>query len=155
MEFKLAINCDNPAFDNASSEVARILRELADRIDGHPHFSAGHSQPVMDANGNEVGGFVIEADDPEDDEDDEDLSPRWTEPDEGDLVTSDYLWFHEHGMSRPRPVVVAGCSDGSKDWIKAVKGYMDSQNFWPNVWYQGERGEWNLLDLETGKFAKD
>ena len=50
------IKCDNDAFANdASSEVARILRTLAERIDGHPHFSPGFSQPLRDANGNSVG----------------------------------------------------------------------------------------------------
>ena len=36
-------------------EAARILRQLAKRIDDHPHFSTGHDQALHDANGNSVG----------------------------------------------------------------------------------------------------
>jgi len=53
---------DNAAFtdnDDPSHEAARILRDLAQRIDGHPHFSPGHSQALHDANGNEVGSAVV------------------------------------------------------------------------------------------------
>lgn len=61
MKFVLTFRMENAAFEeDASIEAARILRELADRIEGHPHFSEGHSQPVRDLNGNEVGGFFID-----------------------------------------------------------------------------------------------
>ena len=51
---------DNAAFEgDPSQETARIIRKLADRIDGQPHFSPGHSQPLMDINGNEVGWFDV------------------------------------------------------------------------------------------------
>jgi len=60
MNIKVEINTDNAAFeDNESQETARILRSLAERIDGHPHFSPGHCQPLRDYNGNEVGHFDI------------------------------------------------------------------------------------------------
>jgi len=60
MQFELVIKCTNEAFqDNESYETARILRELAKRIEGHPYFSLGHSQPIYDANGNKVGDFDI------------------------------------------------------------------------------------------------
>lgn len=64
MNFKLNINCDNAAFTGEESygpcyEVARILREVADRINGHLHFSPGHSQSIRDINGNQVGGFDV------------------------------------------------------------------------------------------------
>lgn len=56
METWIKISMDNDAFvDNQTGETARILRNLADRIDGHPHFSAGHDQALRDINGNEVG----------------------------------------------------------------------------------------------------
>jgi hypothetical protein len=59
-EFKLNINMENDTFvENPSEEVARILRDLADRIKGHSNFSKGHSQPLRDINGNTVGGFDI------------------------------------------------------------------------------------------------
>ncbi len=60
MNIKIDINTDNVAFtDNESQETTRILRNLANRIDGHPHFSPGHCQPLRDYNGNEVGHFDI------------------------------------------------------------------------------------------------
>lgn len=60
MNIKIDINTDNAAFeDNESQEVSRILRGLVDRIDGHPHFSPGHCQPLQDSDGNTVGYFDI------------------------------------------------------------------------------------------------
>lgn len=60
MDVTIKINCGNAAFeDQESSEVARILRELVRRIDGHPDFLPGHSQPLRDINGNTVGSFDI------------------------------------------------------------------------------------------------
>lgn len=56
MELIIKINMDNAAFEeDASAEAGRILRALAERIDGHPHFSPGHDQALRDINGNEVG----------------------------------------------------------------------------------------------------
>lgn len=61
MTFTLKIKMDNSAFEYDNSlEVARIIKECAERIDGHPNFSPGHSQPLYDVNGNEVGDFVVE-----------------------------------------------------------------------------------------------
>lgn len=42
-----------------ASKSTGTLRALADRIDGHPHFSSGHSQALRDINGNEVGNAVV------------------------------------------------------------------------------------------------
>ena len=47
--------------DDPSREVARILRDVAKTVDGHPHLSAGHSQPIFDRNGKECGYFWIDA----------------------------------------------------------------------------------------------
>ncbi len=56
MQAIVKINCDNDAFEeNPGGEFAAILRALANRIEGQPHFSPGHSQPLRDANGNRVG----------------------------------------------------------------------------------------------------
>ena len=61
MRFELNFSMDNAAFEELPSvEAARILRDLAERIEYHPHFSPGHSQPVCDLNGNEVGSFAVE-----------------------------------------------------------------------------------------------
>lgn len=56
MEVWISITTDNDAFvDNETHEIARILVDLAGRIDGHPHFSDGHEQHLRDYNGNKVG----------------------------------------------------------------------------------------------------
>lgn len=62
MKVEIKIVCDNAAFvdnDEPSVEVARILHELANRIEHHPHFSPGHDQALHDINGNEVGYLVV------------------------------------------------------------------------------------------------
>ena len=56
MKLRIEITIDNAAFGECPDmEAARILRDLADRIDGHPNFSPGHEQALRDLNGNEVG----------------------------------------------------------------------------------------------------
>ena len=51
------INCDNEAFDGANgSEIARILRKLADKIDG---TDVAESIMLQDINGNTVGAFTV------------------------------------------------------------------------------------------------
>ena len=56
----LELKMDNAAFeDDPTQEAARILRALAERIDGHPHFSPGHDQALHDRNGNEVGYATV------------------------------------------------------------------------------------------------
>lgn len=60
MKLDITIKMDNAAFeDDGGAEAARILRELANKIDGHPHFSEGHSNALYDANGNEVGTAIV------------------------------------------------------------------------------------------------
>jgi len=46
------------AVDDPSRQVASLLRHLADRIDGHPHFSPGHSQPLL-VSGDEIGSLDV------------------------------------------------------------------------------------------------
>jgi hypothetical protein len=53
--FKLEINTDNAAFEPTwVGEVARLLRETADRIEGSPSPDIGH---LRDTNGNSIGGW--------------------------------------------------------------------------------------------------
>lgn len=60
MNITIIINTDNAAFeDDPTIEVARILYDLAERVEGHPHFSPGHDQPLRDINGNEVGYVTV------------------------------------------------------------------------------------------------
>jgi hypothetical protein len=50
MNFKLSIDCDNDAFEDCNTELSRILRELADKLDN------GVTQAILrDYNGNTVG----------------------------------------------------------------------------------------------------
>lgn len=59
--FALYIRLDDDIFGagEASYEVAQLLRDLAKRIEGHPHFHDGHSQAIISAHGNTVGHFHI------------------------------------------------------------------------------------------------
>ena len=66
MRMLIEMKMENAAFADGgngdpSYEAARILRDLAQRIEGHPHFSVGHEQALQDANGNEVGTMDIVA----------------------------------------------------------------------------------------------
>jgi hypothetical protein len=76
----------------------------------------------------------------------EEEEPTDDEPEEGDYITTDYQTFYQYGRS-----VVKTDSVG---WTVAVKRHMDEEQFWPNVWFQGERGGYDLLSLETGGFTQ-
>ena len=61
MSFKLSIKTDNAAFTNEDTgedaphaEVARLLREVADRVEGGDDHGV-----IMDVNGNNVGTFSL------------------------------------------------------------------------------------------------
>lgn len=54
MKFKLEIDCDNAAFEDPGTEVARILHDLADRVGQHMPVR-GDSFVLYDINGNKVG----------------------------------------------------------------------------------------------------
>lgn len=56
--FNLEIKCDNSAFGDGmlQHEIARILRKLADKIEGEPLELSGG---LRDINGNRVGSFHI------------------------------------------------------------------------------------------------
>jgi hypothetical protein len=56
--FTLSIRTDNAAFEpERGSEVARILRHLADRLEGCGHYP--NTGRVKDGNGNTVGEFTL------------------------------------------------------------------------------------------------
>ena len=57
MKFKLEIDCSNAAFEEEPEyEVARILRELADKLEADGSLA----HPVFDFNGNRVGRSTVE-----------------------------------------------------------------------------------------------
>ena len=63
MKFEMNVVMDNAAFtDNNGGELARILRKLADRLEGGDYFDDDESGLCMDANGNRVGGWTINKD---------------------------------------------------------------------------------------------
>ena len=54
--FKLEIETGNAAFDDApASEIARILRHLADRLENEGAPRRGNAFTLRDYNGNRVG----------------------------------------------------------------------------------------------------
>jgi hypothetical protein len=65
--FKIEMQTDNSAFgdtreDNAR-EVARILRQIADKLKNDEWASNGMHQTIFDLNGNDVGRFVLKGSD--------------------------------------------------------------------------------------------
>ena len=65
--FKLSINCNNAAFcdsdaptqETAAPELARILREVAQRIESGDSFDTYRN--IQDFNGNIVGTFALKS----------------------------------------------------------------------------------------------
>lgn len=61
--FTLKIACENDAFaGDAPAEIARILRDVADRVE-RGAADTGMHRNVHDANGNVVGTFALKGDD--------------------------------------------------------------------------------------------
>ena len=52
--FKLSFKTDNAAFEQGASEIARILRRIAEDIEQRERFEGS----VRDINGNRIGQFV-------------------------------------------------------------------------------------------------
>lgn len=65
-EFRVTIRTNNAAFRDEGDgsfngyEVARILREIADSVEGYG--ASRHAQSVMDINGNRVGQYKYHED---------------------------------------------------------------------------------------------
>lgn len=69
--FKLTIELDNSAFDgdDCGPELARILRDMADKVEDLPRRELGdYGSPPRDVNGNRVGQAWFEMDSIEDEE---------------------------------------------------------------------------------------
>lgn len=64
--FKLTVDCDNdafiehdyPTFWSAGPELARILRKVADQVEGGG-LDYTWSVDILDVNGNKVGTYVL------------------------------------------------------------------------------------------------
>jgi hypothetical protein len=60
--FQLFVNTDNEAFqDDPSTELVRILRDVASRIECGDMYDMFRT--ILDVNGNDVGGFALKPDD--------------------------------------------------------------------------------------------
>lgn len=75
---------------------------------------------------------------PEYDAEDDEIDDGGTE--EGDYVTDDHRRFFQYGE-----LVVEVPED--EDWEPHVKAHMDSQEFWPNVWFISDHGNTVLLSI--------
>jgi hypothetical protein len=85
---------------------------------------------------------------PETDQEEEDEYAPPTEPEDGDWVTDDYVhWYPFDG-----PLSLLTVTNPNR-WPEEMKAKMERDQRWPNLWYQGERGDWNLLDIHKGTFA--
>jgi len=65
MRMTIRIQMDNAAFDvTCGSEVARILRDVAERVDGYNKVGVERnftSRRLYDVNGDETGAIKVEA----------------------------------------------------------------------------------------------
>lgn len=64
--FSLEMDLDNAAFaDDPGAEVARILRDIADKVTRGQGFTIGDATgtPIRDANGNRVGTWFADLED--------------------------------------------------------------------------------------------
>jgi hypothetical protein len=69
-EFSLQFRMNNSAFaEDPAFEVARILREIADKVERGDGFIIGdaHMRPICDFNGNRIGEYCADL---------EDMSPK-------------------------------------------------------------------------------
>lgn len=56
MKVVIVIDTENEWFKDAETQaIAYVLVHTANKIAGHPNFSPGHDQPIIDPYGNECG----------------------------------------------------------------------------------------------------
>ena len=67
------------------------------------------------------------------------------EPQDDDLVTSNYIQFYRFGFQHKGPCVLV---DDDEDWQPEVKRYMERTQYWPNVWLAEERGGYRNITME-------
>jgi hypothetical protein len=70
----------------------------------------------------------------------DDFDDEPNEPEEGDLVTEDHIDFYQYGKH------VLHIPDG-QDMDRAVREFMDEQQFWPDVWWVSDHGNPHLLNI--------
>jgi hypothetical protein len=62
MQATLTIQMDNAAFEENSVELARILQDIASKIEQQGGVATGDTFVAMDLNGNRVGKLEVKAD---------------------------------------------------------------------------------------------
>lgn len=69
MQLKISFGMDNEAFSEPGPEAARIVREIAGKLEGFTFGKAcaGVIYPIRDINGNRIGSYSYELDESDDD----------------------------------------------------------------------------------------
>lgn len=71
-----------------------------------------------------------------------------THPEEGDWHTSDYQTWYKFNCREK-------FYTDPFNWIAEMKAKMEEDEWWPNLWYLSERGVWELLNVQTGKYFSE
>ena len=72
--------------------------------------------------------------------DDEDENDEPSEPGEGDITTEDHLTFYQYGREYLRV-------DDGDDYKQALIIKMQTDQFFPNVWFISDHGNAHLIEL--------
>lgn len=65
-----------------------------------------------------------------------------SEPEEGDITTTDHKNFYLNGKLLP---IDLGIHSTTEDMWKALRGYMAATHYWPNVWFISDHGNAHLM----------
>lgn len=135
-------------WDYLTSQAGAIVSENEQGFVTVEYFATGAE--LSTAWAKVEGELAQEEEEDEPEEEEEEEGPA--EPEEGDLFTEDYRSFYEVGktdvfsrrLGRGAVVTV----EENEDWKTAVKAYMESQKFWPNVWQVSDHGNTELVTWE-------
>lgn len=90
-----------------------------------------------------------------------------TEPEEGDITTTDHKTFYQYGRKVLERAGTLRGDDAAQwygydartsfalgtfgnDHCAALRAYMARVQYWPNVWFCSDHGNWHLMDLSEG-----
>lgn len=71
-----------------------------------------------------------------------------SEPEEGDITTTDHVHFYCNGKLIPIDLTV---DSSTEDMWKALRGYMAATHYWPNVWFISDHGNAHLMVRALGQ----
>jgi len=109
MTIKIRIETDNAAFegDNIGCEIARILRRVAEIVDGEARKSLSeYSLSLLDVNGNAAGFAVFDKLEPGDEDEDEDQDEDQDQDEDEDEDEDEIAQAMREGLSVCLPVVL-------------------------------------------------